>query len=96
MEALTGSYTTEDWAQLTEDWNITMYVISPITGQPLDMPSVTLLDSSPKENGWRVSEEEIPVQRIFMDADRQKRELDITLEFEVADAEATRLIDEAG
>lgn len=31
-----------------------------------------------------------------MDAARQKLELDITQEFEVADGEATRLIDEAG
>ena len=30
---------------------------------------------------------------IFMDADRQKLELDITREFEVADGEATLLID---
>ncbi len=33
---------------------------------------------------------------IVMDADRQKLELDITKEFEFADGEATRLIDEAG
>ncbi|MFC2008120.1 hypothetical protein ACFLT0_00300 [Chloroflexota bacterium] len=33
---------------------------------------------------------------IFMDTDRQKLELDITKEFEFADAEATQLIDEAG
>ncbi len=31
---------------------------------------------------------------IFMDADRQKLELDITQEFEFADGEATLLIDE--
>ncbi len=93
MEGLTGSYTTQDWAQLTKDWGITLYIISPITGELLDMPSVTLPDSSPKEIGWRVAEEEIPLEPIFMDADRQKLELDITKEFEFADGEATRLID---
>ena len=96
MEGLTGSYTTQDWAQLTKDWGITLYIISPITGELLDMPSVTLPDSSPKESGLRVDEEEIPLKPIFMDADRQKLELDITKEFEFADGEATRLIDEAG
>ena len=35
-------------------------------------------------------------ESILMDADRQKLELDITKEFEFADGEATRLIDEAG
>jgi len=96
MEGLTGSYTTYDWAQLTKGWSVTLYVISPITNELLEMPSVTLIDSSPKESGWRVSEEEIPLEPIFMDADRQKLELDITKEFEYADGEATRLIDKAG
>ena len=96
MKGLTGSYTNQDWAQLTKDWGITLYIISPITGELLDMPSVTLPDSSPKESGWRVAEEEIPLEPIFMDAERQKLELDITKEFEFADGEATRLIDEAG
>lgn len=96
MEGLTGSYTTQDWAQLTKDWDITLYIISPVTGELLDMPSVTLPDSSPKESGWRVAEEKIPLEPIFMDADRQKLELDITKEFEFADGEAIRLIDEAG
>ena len=96
MEGLTGSYTTQDWAQLTKDWGVTLHVISPITGELLDMPSVTLIDSVSKESGWRVAEEEIPLELIFMDADRQKLELDITKEFEFADGEATRLIDEAG
>ena len=96
MEGLTGSYSTQDWAQLIKDWSITLYIISPITGEPLDMPSVTLTDSSPKESGWRVAEEEIPKAPIFMDADRQKLELHITKEFEFADGEATWLIDEAG
>jgi len=95
MEGLTGSYTTQDWAQLTKDWGITLHIISPITGQLLDMPSVTLPDSSPKESGWRVTEEGISLESIFMDASRQKFELDITREFEVADGEATLLIDEA-
>ncbi len=94
MKALTGSYTTEDWAQLTKDWSFALYVISPITSEPVDMPSVTLPDSSPKESGWRVSEEEILMEPIFMDADRQKLELDVTREFEYADGEATLLIDE--
>ena len=93
MEGLTGSYSSQDWAQLTKGWGITLYIISPIT---VDMPSVTLPDSSPKESGWRVAEEVIPLEPIFMDADRQKLELDITKEFEFADGEATRLIDEAG
>jgi len=35
-------------------------------------------------------------ESIFMDAARQKLELDITKEFEFADGEAIRLIDEAG
>jgi len=35
-------------------------------------------------------------ESILMDADRQKLELDITKEFEFADGEAIRLIDEAG
>ena len=96
MEGLTGSYSTYDWTQLTKDWSIALYIISPITGEPLDMPSVTLPDSSPKESGWRVAEEEIPLEPIFIDAERQKLELDITKEFEFADGEATRLIDEAG
>ena len=96
MEGLTGSYTTQDWAQLTKDWGITLYIISPITGELLEMPSVTLPDSVPKESGWRVAEEEIPLEAIFMDADRQKLELDITKGFEFADGEATRLLDEAG
>ena len=43
-----------------------------------------------------MAEEEIPLAPIFMDADRQKLELDITQEFEVAVGEATLLIDEAG
>lgn len=70
----------------------------PIPGPSLksDMPSVTLPDFSTKESGWRVAEEEIPLEPIFMDADRQKLELDITKEFEFADGEATQLIDEAG
>ena len=38
---------------------------------------------------------EISMEDIFMDADRQKLELDITKEFEFADGEATLLIDEA-
>jgi len=42
------------------------------------------------------SDEELALEPIVMDADRQKLELDITREFEVADGEATRLIDEAG
>ncbi len=96
MEGLTGSYSTRDWTQLTKDWSIALYIISPITGELLEMPSVTLADSSPKESGWGVAEEEIPLAPIFMDADRQKLELDITQEFEVADGEATQLIDEAG
>lgn len=96
MEGLTGSYSTRDWAELTKDWSIALYIISPITGELLEMPSVTLTDSSPKESGWGVAEEEIPLAPIFMDADRQKLELDITKEFEVADGEATQLIDEAG
>jgi len=96
MEGLTGSYTTQDWAQLTKDWAITLYIVSPITGELLDMPSVTLPDSSPKKSGRGVAEEEVPLEHIFMDADRQKLELDITKEFEFADGEATRLIDEAG
>ena len=66
------------------------------TSEPLDMPSVTLPDFGPKESGWKVAEEKIPLERIFMDADRQKLELDITKEFEFADGEATRLIDESG
>lgn len=96
MEGLTGSYTTRDWAQLTKNWNITLHIISPITGELLDMPSVTLPDSSPTESGWRVAKEETPLEPIFMNTDRQKLELDITKEFEFADGEATRLIDEAG
>jgi len=96
MEGLTGSYSTYDWAQLTKDWSVTLHIISPITGEPLDMPSVTLIDSVSKESGWGVAEEEIPLEPIYMDADRQKLELDITKEFEFADGEATRLIDEAG
>ena len=96
MEGLTGSYSTYDWAQLTKDWNVTLHIISPITGEPLDMPSVTLLDVSPTESSWRVAEQEMPLEPIVMDADRQKLELDITKEFEFADGEATRLIDEAG
>ena len=91
MEGLTGSYSTQDWAQLTKDWGITLYIISPITGELLDMPSVTLPDSSPKEGSWRVAKEEISPEPIFMDADRQKLELDITKEFEFADGEAIRL-----
>jgi hypothetical protein len=97
MEKLTKSYSTKDWAELTKDWGITLYVISQITQEPLDMPSVTLRDFSPKESGWRVAEyEETSLEPIFMDADRQKLELDITKEFEIADGEVTRLIDEAG
>ena len=96
MEGLTGSYSTYDWAQLTKDWNVTLHIISPITGELLELPSVTLIDSVPKESSWRVAEEEIPLEAIFMDADRQKLELDITKEFEYADGEATQLIDEAG
>jgi hypothetical protein len=97
MERLTGSYSTQDWAELTKDWGLTLYVVSQITKEPLDMPSVTLLDCSPKESGWSVAEyEKIPLEPIFMDADRQKLELDITKEFEFADAEATQLIDESG
>ena len=94
MEGLTGSYSTYDWAQLTKDWSVTLHIISPITGEPLDMPSVTLIDSVSKESGWGVAEEEIPLEPIYMDADRQKLELDITKEFEFADGEATLLIDE--
>ena len=41
-----------------------------------------------------VEAEEKPQEPIFMDAERQKLELDITQEFEVADGEATLLIDE--
>jgi len=93
MEGLTGSYSTQDWAELTKDRSITLYIISPITGELLDMPSVTLPDSGLEESGWRVSEEEILMEPIFMNADRQKLELDITREFEVADGEATLLID---
>ena len=93
MEGLTGSYTAIDWTRLTKDWNITLYIISPFTREPLDMPSVTLLDSRPKESGWRVTEEEIQIEPVFMDADRQKLELDITKEFEFTDGEATLLID---
>lgn len=96
MEGLTGSYSTQDWAQLTKDWDITLYIISPTTGELLDMPSVTLIDSDFNESGWRVAGEEMLLEPTFMDADRQKLELDITKEFEFADAEATRLIDEAG
>ncbi len=96
MEGLTGTYTTQDWAQLTKDWGITLHIVSPITGEPLDMSSVTLPDSSLKESGWGVAEKEIPLEPIFMDAERQKLELDITKEFEFADGEATQLIDEAG
>ena len=96
MEGLTGSYSSQDWAQLTKNWSITLHIVSPITGKLLDMPSVTLIDSVSKESGWRVAEEEISLEPIFMDADRQKLELDITKEFEFADGEATRLIDEAG
>ena len=96
MEGLTGLYTSQDWAQLTKDWSITLYIISPITSEPLDMSSVTIPDSGPNESGWRVAEEEMLLEHIFMDADRQKLELDITKEFEFADGEATRLIDEAG
>jgi hypothetical protein len=97
MERLTGSYNTQDWAELTKDWDIALYITSPTTGELLDMPSVTLPDFSPKKSGWRVAEyEEIPIEPIFMDADRRKLELDITKEFEFADREATRLIDEAG
>lgn len=96
MEGLTGSYSTYDWTQLTKDWSIALYIISPITGEPLDMPSVTLPDSGSKESGRRVAEGEILLEPIFMDAARQKLELDITKEFEFADGEAIRLIDEAG
>ena len=38
--------------------------------------------------------ETIEVEDIVMDTDRQKLELDITKEFEFADGEAVRLIDE--
>ena len=93
MEGLTGSYSTYDWAELTKDWSVTLHIISPITGELLEMPSVTLIDSVSKESGWRVAEEEIPLESIFMDTDRQKLELDITREFEYADGEATLLID---
>ena len=96
VEGLTGSYSTRDWTQLTKDWRIALYIISPITREPLDMPSVTLIDSVSKESGWRVAEEKMPLEPIVMDADRQKLELDITKGFEFADGEATRLIDEAG
>jgi len=92
MEGLTGSYSTQDWAKLTKDWSITLYIISPVTGELLERPSVTLPDSGSKESGWRVAEEET-LQPTFMDADRQKLELNITREFEVADGEATLLID---
>lgn len=94
MEGLTGSYSTYDWAQLTKDWCVTLHIISPITGELLELPSVTLPDSSPTKSGWRVSKEEILPEPIFMDADRQKLELDITQEFEYADGEATLPIDE--
>jgi hypothetical protein len=93
MEKLTGSYSTKDWAQLTKDWDITLYIISPTTGELLDMPSVTLIDSDFNGGGWRITEEETLLESTFMDADRQKLELDTTKEFEFADAEATRLID---
>lgn len=96
MKGLTGSYSTYDWAQLTKNWNITLHIISQITGETLEMPSVTLPDSSLTESGWRVAKEETPLEPIFMNTDRQKLELDITKEFEFADGEATRLIDEAG
>ncbi len=92
MKGLTGSYSTYDWTQLTKDWSIALYIISPVTGELLDMPSVTLLDSTSEESGWRVAEEEILLEPIFMDTARQKLELDITREFEVADGEATLLI----
>jgi len=93
MEGLTASYSTQDWAELTKDWSITLHIVSPITREPLDMPSVTLPDSSPKESGWRVSEEETRAEPVPMDADRQKLELEITREFEYADGEAIFLID---
>ena len=93
MEGLTASYSTYDWARITKDWSVTLHIVSPITGELLEMPSVTLIDSASKESGWRVAEEEIPLEPIFMDADRQKLELDITQEFEYADGEATLLID---
>lgn len=48
------------------------------------------------EHGSFVEMEEIPLEHVSMDADRQKLELDITQEFEFADGEATLLIDEAG
>lgn len=63
------------------------------TGVAEYWPSVTLPDSSPKESGWKVSEGETLTEPVFMDTARQKLELDITHEFEVADGEATLLID---
>ncbi len=49
---------------------------------------------------WSQGVEELGVgesaESIVMDTARQKLELDITQEFEVADGEAIRLIDEAG
>ena len=94
MKRLTGSYSTYDWAQLTKDWSITLHVVSPITGELLEMPSETLIDSFFEQSGWKVAEEETPLEPIFMDAERQKLELDITQEFEVADGEASLLINE--
>ena len=56
---------------------------------PLTKPSVGIKPSV-------VARDEDELAKGYMDADRQKLELDITKEFEFADGEATRLIDEAG
>lgn len=56
---------------------------------PLTKPSVGIKPGV-------VARDEDELAKGYMDADRQKLELDITKEFEFADGEATRLIDEAG
>ncbi|GEM_PF-3759591 len=39
---LTANYRASDWARLSESWKITMYWTLPESGEPVEMPSVTL------------------------------------------------------
>jgi hypothetical protein len=49
-DSLTANYASRSWAELTREITISTYIINPISGLPIDSPSLTL-QLGKKESG---------------------------------------------
>ena len=47
---LTAAYKAKDWADLTKEWKISMYLTHPGTGESIEAPSVTLSNNSTNDD----------------------------------------------